>query len=104
VPGTSGAIQILKKQALGFSIHIQRDDYKGFVPPEFQVPDFSHLKNSNSALYQPVQQMPQAKTEQEHYNNIWKEYKTETSKLDTIYCIKSSIFNQKLIVYHRISN
>lgn len=72
----NSAIQILNKPT-GVSLGEQQvDDYIGFVPPEYQKEDYSYHQNYNSSLYQPVQEQPIARTESEHYRQIWDEYKT----------------------------
>ena len=76
-PSSNSAIQILNKPAGAIAIQ-QEDDYKGFVPPEYQTQDYSYHQNYNSGLYQPVQEQP-SMTESQHYAQIWNEYKVSMS-------------------------
>lgn len=79
-PSTNSAVQILNKPVSAISITLsQPDGYIGFVPPQYQANDFSDIKLKNSQpmamTYQPERkEMPQI-TEQEHYQQIWGEYK-----------------------------
>lgn len=70
-------IHLLNKSGGGISIQ-QGDNYKGFVPPQYQTQDYSDHQNYNSALYQPVQELP-SMTQSEHYKQIWDEYRKNVS-------------------------
>ena len=76
-PVSNNAIQILDKPISG-SITQQTDDYKNFVPPQFQTQDYSFHENWNSSLFQPIQEIAPM-SESDHYTQIWKEYKTSMS-------------------------